>query len=376
MRVTARPAIDSRRLASRSPSDRRRRAAAVGLTALLSFLLLGILAYGYAAEFVLPGRQVVVRIGEVEYTRGDVLKLLRARQATVELLGGRMDGTSDVIAGVLTVVEDEIISQSARTFGISAPDVEVETEIRRSFLGAPNPDTAIFSAPGSPNPDTAISSAPGSPNPDTEKGARERYRELLNRVRLSEAEHFEQVRKAILREKLRQSVGESVPRVVEHVRLHRVAMRPDDEIEVMRAKLADLVGDSPGPMAVSSAAARVVAEMSRDAPDVVRDGGDLGWVPKGVYPGQEAAFFDLAPGVLSGPVRAREAPGVVYFYLVSERAPARELTDAHRDALKSRALREWLDGQRERFEVYTALDSEVYGWMVRQLSLASNSAVR
>ena len=65
-----------------------------------------------------------MRIGEVEYTRGDVLKLLRARQATVELLGGRMDRRSDVIAAVLTLVENEIISQSARNFGISASDRE------------------------------------------------------------------------------------------------------------------------------------------------------------------------------------------------------------------------------------------------------------
>ena len=94
--------------------------------------------------------------------------------------------------------------------------------------------------------------------------------------------------------------------------------------------------------------------------------------PRGIYPEHEDAFFDLRPGEVSLPVRPRDAPDVVYFYVVSERSPARELTDTHRDALKSGALQEWLDGQRERFEVYTALDSEVYGWLVRQLSLASN----
>ena len=113
--MASRSVLDRRRLASRRPSDRRRRLAAVGLIVLLSSALLSILAYGYAIELVLPHSQLVVRIGEVEYTRGDVLKLLRARQATVELLGGRMDRRSDVIAAVLTLVENEIISQSART---------------------------------------------------------------------------------------------------------------------------------------------------------------------------------------------------------------------------------------------------------------------
>ena len=65
-------------------------------------------------------------------------------------------------------------------------------------------------------------------------------------------------------------------------------------------------------------------------------------------------------------------PGSVYFYVVSERAAARELDDVQRDALKTGALQEWLDRQRERFEVYTALDSDVYGWMVQQLSLAAS----
>ena len=346
--MASRSVLDRRRLASRRPSDRRRRIAAVGLIVLLSSALLSILAYGYAIELVLPHRQLVVRIGEVEYTRGDVLKLLRARQATVELLGGRMDRRSDVIAAVLTLVENEIISQSARNFGISASDREVEAEILSTFLNA------------------------GSHEEQVSRGSRERYRALLNRVRLSEAEHFEQVRKAILREKFRQSIGESVPRVVEQVRVHRILMRQDDEIDVMRIKLGDLLGGSPGPEAVSLAVSRIVEEFSRDTPAMVRRGGDLGWAPRGVYSDYEDAFFDLKPGELSQAVQARDVPGSVYFYVVSERAAARELDDAQRDALKTGALQEWLDRQRERFEVYTSLDSEVYGWMVQQLSLAAS----
>ena len=345
------PALDRRHLASRRPSDSRRRLITVGLISLLSAALLSVLGVGYLVEFVLPPRQVVVRVGEVEYTRGDVVKLLRARQATVELLGGRLDGRSEVIAAMLTLVENEIISQSAHRFGVIVSDREVEEEVRRSFLGLPDAGGEVT------------------------RGSRERYRALLNRVQLSEEEHFQQVRRAILRERFRQSIGESVPRVAEQVRVHRIAMRPDDEIGVMRARLRELLEGAAGPEAVSQAASRIAREFSRDSPELVARGGDLGWVPRGVYPEHEASFFDLRMGELSRPVQAREAPGSVYFYVVVERAVAGEIVDGHREALKTRALQEWLDRQRERSEVYTAFDSEVYGWMVEQLRLTAELSV-
>ena len=54
---------------------------------LLLLLVTGIIVAGYVIIFVLPPRQLVVRVDDVSYTRGDLVKILRVRQAETEFLG-------------------------------------------------------------------------------------------------------------------------------------------------------------------------------------------------------------------------------------------------------------------------------------------------
>ena len=342
--------LDRRHLASQRPSRRTKHRIAFGLIALLSLVILGILASGYVVKFVLPPRQPVVSVGGVEYTRADMVKLLRARQATVELLGGRIDYGSDVMAALLTIVENEIISQSAHKFGISVSPQEVEREIRRNFM------------PADQNAE------------DVSRESREQYSALVNRIQLSESEHREQVRKALLREKFRQTIGESVPTVVEQVHLHRIQMRQNDEIDVVKVKLRDLLDDSSAPEDVAQAVEQVVREFSKDTQDVLRRGGDLGWVTRGIYRDHEDAFFELDVGEISQPRRAGDTQGGVYFYVVSGRQSARQLDDGQRNVLKTDALRAWLDGQRDRYDVRTSFGSDVHSWMITQLKLTTTAS--
>lgn len=298
----------------------------------------GVLIAGYVIIFVLPPRQLVVRVNDVKYTRGDMVKLLRVRQRNTELAGGRMQLSVDIFQALQLIVENEIISQSAPKYGITVSDEEVEDQIRASF--------------------TPRSTGQEDPA-QLEREFQESYKSFLNSVRLSDKEYRELLRKSILREKFRQFIGESVPYVAEQVHLYRLVMAPDDEIEIMRIKFRD-----------GTPFKELVREFSRDDPETIRKGGDLGWVPRGIYPDYDHVIFSLEPGELSDPVQDLDDPRRLLFFMVSERQEARELEPEDREVLKTRALQDWLNEERKKNDVYAVFNSDIYDWMVKQLRIA------
>ena len=66
---------------------------------------------------------------------------------------------------------------------------------------------------------------------------------------------------------MRQFVGESVPTVAEQVYLHRLMVMPDDEIDIMKKKFNDGIPFE-----------YIVREFSKDNEEVVRRGGEIGWI--------------------------------------------------------------------------------------------------
>ena len=308
---------------------------------------------GYVITFVLPPRQVVVRVDDVEYTRADIVKLLRARQRGIEYLGGQLNAGTDIIRAVQLLVENEIIARSAPKFGISVSDIEVEAERRRLLA-------------------LGTDQSSGQDSDQAQREAQERYRAYLNTIQMDEAAHRQLIENRLLREKLRQYLGESVPLVTEQVRLHRIVLSPEDKIEVMRAKFNEAAGDTTAPERLREAFEQVVRGLSRDSPDNVRKGGDLGWVPAGVYREHDRAFFDLETGKLSDPTLMAEMPGRLVSFMVSERAQAQELHPKHMDTLKTRALQDWLNKARDDHDVHSSLDSETYDWLIEQLGSTSS----
>ena len=97
----------------------------------------------------------------------------------------------------------------------------------------------------------------------------------------------------------------------------------------------------------------------------------MGWVARGILPEYEFQFFDLNPGELSEPMADPERQGHLLFFMVAERAPAKELTPIVRDKLKTKALQDWVNDQREKYDVYAVFNSEVYAWVIQQLRLTS-----
>ena len=343
---------DRRREISRRRRDPKKQRIAFALIGLFIVAVIGAFVAAYVINFVLPSRQLVVRVGELEYTRGDMMKLLRIRQKGSEYLGGQFNASADILQTLQLIVENAVISQASPRLGINVTNEEVEAEIRRLLA-----DTY---------------SSAGKLSGQIEREFQERYKSYLNFIQVSRGDHFELIRETLLRERFRQFIGESVPTVAEQVHLHRIVMLPSDKIDIMQVKYKDTIGDSREPANLQEGFKQITREFSREDPSIIRKGGDLGWVPRGIYDDYDYRFFDRDVGEMTDAVPNVDNPNELVFFMVSERAEARELDPKNRDTLKTRALQDWLNEERSRSDVYAVFNSDIYNWMVEQLSLTSS----
>ena len=345
---------DSRIVATEpTVEERRRRRLALIIIGALVAVIVGAVAVGYVVIFVLPPQQLIVRVNDVEYTRGDMVKLLRLRQRSLELVDSQgLNTTDDIFQALQTIVENEVIAQAAPGQGISVSRDEVTNSIR-----------AVLSP--------SAADSQGKSAAQIEREFRERHRQFLNATQVSEAEHRDLVRKSLLREKFRQFVGDQVPAYAEQVYLHRVWMNAqDEEIDVMQTKLADAIGDDKSPRNIRAVVLDIAREFSAD-PDTYRTGGDMGWVPLGIHEDYEYDFWDLEVGELSPPAPNVDDPRTVFFFILSDRSENQEVSRINREALKTRALQIWINEERQNHDVYATFNSEVYAWFVEQLRIST-----
>ena len=345
---------DSRIIAADpTPEERRRKRLALIVISALVAVIVAVVIAGYVVIFVLPPQQLIVRVNEVTYSRGDMVKLLRLRQRSLELVDSQgLNTTDDIFQALQTIVENEVISQAAPGQGISVSRDEVTNSIR-----------SVLSP--------SESESQGKSAVQVEREFRERHRQFLNAAQVSEAEHRDLVRKSLLREKFRQFVGDQVPAYDEQVYLHRVWMdAQNQEIDVMQTKLADTIGDDKSPRNIRASVRTIAREFSAD-PDTFRTGGDMGWTPLGVHEDYERDFWDLEVGELSPPIPNVDDPRTVFFFILSDRSENQEVSRINREALKTRALQIWINGERQKHDVYATFNSDVYAWFVEQLRVSA-----
>ena len=345
---------DSRIVATEpTREERRRRRLALIIIGALVAAIVAAVAVGYVVIFVLPPQQLIVRVNDVEYTRGDMVKLLRLRQRSLELVDSQgLNTTDDIFQALQTIVENEVIAQAAPGQGISVSRDEVTNSIR----GVLSPSAA---------------ESQGKSAAQIEREFRERHRQFLNATQVSEAEHRDLVRKSLLREKFRQFAGDQVPAYAEQVYLHRVWMNvQDEEIDIMQTKLNDAIGDDKSPRSIRAAVRDIAREFSAD-PETFRTGGDMGWVPLGIHEDYERDFWALEVGELSDPIPNVDDPRTVFFFILSDRSENHEVSRINRDALKTRALQIWINEERQKHDVYATFNSDVYAWFVEQLRIST-----
>ena len=348
------PAIDRRRLAMSRLGVKRRQRLTLITIAIAIAVVLAVFLVSYVVLFVLPPRELVIRVNDVEYTRGDLVEQVRIRQKSAEFMSQNFDATTVVFQTLQAMVEVEIISQTAPSVNIFVENEDIDLEIEKIMSPAEHMRL-------------------GKSQEQVKRETDEKYASYLNTVQISEKKHRSMVKNALMRAKFKQYIGESVPLVAEQVHLYRILMPNDGEIDIMKVKFDDAVGDSKTAADLGNAYLEIVREFSRDSPETIRKGGEIGWVAKGVLAKYDYHFFDLSPGELSDPVQDLENTNQTYFFMLSDRDPGRELSFAVREELKIKALQEWVNGKRKEHDVFAVFNSDIYNWVFDQLRITSNA---
>ena len=316
---------------------------AIGLALLV---IAGILTAGFVFAFVLPPRETLVKVNDVTYSRGDLVDALRAQQAQSRLFDLEFQASQEIFTALQLFVEDEILSQVAAKYGISVDEEEIDRLIESDLLAT---DLRL--------------------NPETLRvNFDELYGQRLNELQVSKTDHRMLTGRSILRAKFREFVGEQVPRIAEQVHYHRIVMTVGTEVDIMLVKLKDGLAEATTPEERQAVWRDVTREFSLDEPEFVRLGGDIGWLPLGSSDVYAETILALEIGEVSAPITDIESPKVVLFFMVSEVDAARELGAADLEDMKSRALQDWINLERDNHVIDAAFDSDIYTWMLEQLA--------
>ena len=346
--------IDRRREIVERQSEPTKRRLAIALIVVAVLAISGIVIAGYVVKYVIPPRQAIVTVNEVSFTRADMIKRLRAQQSGAELFGLDFKMSEEIFGALHTMVENEIMVQTSARYGLAVSEEEIDRWIQALFL---------------PRVSDLLTTDAAQINSEF----KESYRAYLNATQLSESEHRDLARSSIVRAKFQEFIGERVPNVAEQIRYYQLVLNHIDEIDIIQTKYNDATASALTAEEFKLAFKEVVREFSRDDPETVRLGGEKGWLPRGVLPAYEDMLYALEVGKLSTPQQDVDDPTLVIFYMVPERAEARELDPENREVLKREALQEWLNEERDNHVVNAEFDSEIYDWLVAQLRISSKA---
>ena len=285
--------------------------ATAGVVALV-LVAVGLIGYGYWSDYWEDQRRpdsTAVRVGDTKYTLRHFTERLRV---LVQQLGGPgNDAAQPAIAIPATaqqLIQEAIVLQFAADEGVFLAEGEVEEELAvRLGLSA---DDANFAT---------------------------RFQEELTRSGLTEEQYRQMVQASVLTTKLRAQLEAGVPASAESVRLRQITLTDAAEADDLKAQIeggADF--------------AQLAAERSLD-PSTKDKGGEIGWVPRGVFDkADEDAVFALAPGGLT--VVSRQG-GAVLLYQVEEKAADRAIEANQKSRLTQKALQDWVEKKKEGLEV-------------------------
>ena len=343
---------DKRYAELRRSGLKKRQRLVISSMAISILIVIFVFLIGYVIAFVMPPRQLVVRVNDIEYTRGDLLELVRIEQKTTEFMGGGFTASKEVFASLQQTVENEIIKQISPSHGIVISEEQVDSII--DVMMRPSDNQSL-----------------GKSEEQISRETSERYLSYLNTLQISEQKHRSIIRHNALRETFRQYIGDSVPYVAEQVNVYRIIIPITSEMEIMVIKFEDATRDISDPDELKEAYKLIVREFSRDNPEILRLGGEIGWVPRNVLLDVEYLFFDLEPGQLSEPVPDPNNNSQLMFFMISDREKARGLTPETRDELKTTALQDWINTERKAHDIYAVFNSDIYNWIFAQLRLTT-----
>lgn len=178
----------------------------------------------------------------------------------------------------------------------------------------------------------------------------ELYQQWLNFVRLSDSEYRDIVETDLLRQMLVEYLKElNVPKETEQIHLHAILVDSKENASQLRNLIKS-----------DEDFAILAKEVSLDEQSK-GNGGDLGWVPRGIYPEFDEVAFGLAIGNVSEPISTSQG---YYLIEVSEIDLNRSVDDNYRETLANSEFTKWLKEQRDASIIGEYLDQAKINWAV------------
>jgi len=201
--------------------------------------------------------------------------------------------------------------------------------------------------------------ATGGSGDISESEFKEWYRQQLNETGLSDAEFRDFMYTNLLATRLQEYLADRMPTVTEQVHVHIIMVQTYDEAAKVRERWEE--GED---------FADLAREVSMDE-ESRENGGDLGWMPKGVDELVDYAAFDLNIGDVSEPVSYTGQ--YFYLFMVSEREVARQIEEEDLEVLKSKVVNDWLivTSQEHKISFHgskNGFDNIIYAWVNLQLA--------
>ena len=314
------------------------------------FLLL-IPAYSYFQIYVFPPRELALRVEDKEYSRGDVVNFIRYNQRISEDLGVPFQVGNSLFDAMLTLQENELSYQLAPKYGISVSKEEVDERFSTT-LGF-----VAFNASDDPNLST-----------EDKVNLDEAKRQFINKIGVNENDFRDFIKKSMFRERLREVVGQSVPKLQVQVHIYEIILfNPDNQIQQKidrELKAGDPIED-------------IVMRYSEN-PNKKRDLGEIGWFPYGTNPELDRLLFGLdKDGNRLLPIRETTSPRYNEekkwhsYIVVNEVSEAREVDEENMELLVDRAMTLFLNEERKNFDLKMVLDSDIFEWVNKQVKMSS-----
>ena len=350
--------ITNRRGISRFEMMRRRERAALRnrpfVIGAIVFVLLvmAIPAYGFYQSYVVPPTEIAVQVEDRIYTRGDIVNYIRFFQRLSEDLGVPFELGTSSFEAMQTLQSNELAYLLAPRYGITVEQHEVDAQLESllGFVASASSDASIR---------------------EHESNVEEAKKQFLNRIGLAEGVYRDFIRKGMFRDRLRIEVASNMSRIQPHAEVYQIVLQDVSQGTINRIERDLASGRDVG---------AVVLDLSED-PNVLRTGGYVGWVPKGVRTDLDAILFghkvndDGSKGERVLPLkrlsggRYDDATRQWTAHIVSDFTEAREIADDHFDILANIAVDSFINDHRQDFNTSISLNSEVYDWINRQVRL-------
>lgn len=300
------------------------------LISLVIVLIVGLVGYWGYDSYVAAWRQPVVKVNETTVDMSHFVKMLRfySRNPDIAIDAGSYPYQ------VLQIIEDnELIRQGAHDLNIQVLPDEVTEEIR-GFLIPPTEDEGNAT----------------QPEADLDK----LYNQWLDTIQLSDEEYRQLVETDLLETRITEYLRElNVPTEAEQVHLNIILLGNETIASEVSEKLK--AGGNFTELAVEYSLVEELRE----------SGGDVGWVPRGIYPELDDVAFALEVGNVTEPILTGQG---YYIVRVSEKAESMNVPEEFQVFLADGEFQKWLQEQREAGIIEEFLDNDKINWAIEQLS--------